>query len=282
MKLQNSLLFSILFSGLLFAADSPIELPSSVPLEVHTMKNNQIGIGYIQFSVNLELEDSYYEDKIGDIKYDSKGLIYTEPRKGGDSFLGNMFELSYTTGYVTGEIKKNIFTDNGKNYNNTYEKSGFYIGIRPSFNRDIISNEYFVIKHSTTLHTFLYSVRGDFSVNDSTQSYSYDESNYGIAFKPTTVLQGTYYPIKSLGLTVFGGLSTFVAADWVFYDGKDASGFEDEDNELGFLSTGINPVFGYDISYNFRGDSIINLSSVISKRESDNSSETVLRYIYTF
>jgi len=284
MKLKNKLIYSILFSSILFAADSPIQLPSSVPLEVYPMKSNQIGIGYIQFNVNLELEDSYYDDKIGDIKYDSKGLIYTTPADNkSNSYIGKMFELSYTLGTINGEIKDKIFTSDGKTYNNDYDKSGLYIGIRPSFNKNIFSNNKFIIKNSTTFHAFFFTLNGKFSVNDGTRSYEYDENAYGFALKPTTVVQATYYPLNRLGLTVFGGISTFIAVDWVFYEGgQNTASFVDEDNELEFLASAITPIFGYDISYKFSNDSIFNLSSVISKTQNDNTQETIFRYIYTF
>jgi hypothetical protein len=281
MNSLNTALFStILISSITYAADSPIELPSSVPVDVFKINKNQRGIGYIGFNVTLELEDEDFNDKIGDIDYESKGIIYSMPGDGGVNFLGNMFELSYTAGAIEGLISTAVFTDNGKNYNNTYDKDGFYFGYRPSYSKDLHTGDSFQLKASTTLHSFFYSVSGEFSVNDGSFEYRFEEDNYGLALKPTTVIQGTYRPSNSLGLTMYGGLSTFLAIDWVFYDGGDITGTPFEDNEVELLSSGINVVFGYDISYKFDNGSVFNIASILSQREEDNSIETVIRYMY--
>lgn len=278
MRLISTSFLCLFLSSITYAADSPIELPSSVPVDVFELNENQRGIGYIGFKVTLDLEDSFFEDKIGDIDYDSQGFIYTTPGKGGFGLLGNMFELSYTAGMIEGMIKDPVFTDNGKNYNNTYDKDGFYVGIRPSYSKVLNFSDSFKLKSSTTLHSFFYSVSGIFSVNNGTSSYRYDEDNYGLAIKPTTILQGTYYPSSNFGLSLYGGLSTFLAIDWVFYD----DGALDEDNEVELLSSGVNFVFGYDVSYRFNNGSIFNLASIVSQREDDDSVETVVRYIYSY
>jgi hypothetical protein len=261
-----------------YAADSPIELPSSIPVDVFKMDKNQRGLGYIGFNVNLELEDDFFKDRIGDVEFESQGFIYTTPGEGALGFLGEMFELSYTVGVIDGQIIDPSFTANGFNYNNTYDKDGFYIGFRPSYSRDLNVGDGFKLKSSTTLHAFFYSVSGAFSVNNGTNAYRYNEDNYGLALKPTTVLQGTFYPTSNFALTLYGGLSTFVAIDWVFYD----DGAFDEDNEADFLTSGINPVFGYDLSYRFSNGSVFNVSSILSQRENDDSLETVIRYLYSF
>ena len=278
MRLSSTAFFCLFLSSITYAADSPIELPSSVPVDVFELDENQRGIGYIGFNVTLDLDDNFFEDKIGDINYDSQGFIYTTLGEGSLGLLGELFELSYTAGIVDGTIKEPNFTDNGKTYNNTYDKDGFYVGIRPSYSKVLTSSESFHLKSATTLHSFFYSVSGSFSVDNGSFSYRYDEDNYGLAIKPTTTIQGTFYPSSNFGLTVFGGLSTFLAIDWVFYD----DGALDEDNEVEFLSSGLNLVFGYDISYRFNNVSVFNLSSIISQREQDDSIETVVRYIYSF
>jgi len=278
MRLLSTAFFCSFLSSITYAADSPIELPSSVPVDVFELDENQRGIGYIGFNVTLDLEDNFFEDKIGDIDYNSQGIIYTTPGEGSLSLLGNMFELSYTAGVVEGTIKEPNFTDNGKTFNNTYDKDGFYVGIRPSYSQALTSSDSFHLKSSTTLHSFFYSVSGSFSVDDGSFSYRFDEDNYGLAIKPTTIIQGTFYPSSNFGLTLYGGLSTFLAIDWVFYD----DGAFAEDNEVEFLSSGLNGVFGYDISYRFNNGSIFNLASIISQREEDDSIETVVRYIYSF
>lgn len=273
-----AIITGILFYSSVYAEDSPIELPSSIPVDVFKINDNQRGIGYIGFNVNLELEDDFFDDKIGDVDFESTGFIYTMPGTGSFGFLGDMFELSYTAGVIEGEIINSNFVDNGITYNNTYDKDGFYVGFRPSYSKDINVGEGFILKSSTTLHAFFYSVSGNFSVNNGTNAYQYDEDNYGLALKPTTVIQGTYYPSENLGLTLYGGISTFVAIDWVFYD----DGAFDEDNEVGFLTSGINTVFGYDLSYKFESGAVFNFSSIISPREKDDSVETVIRFIYSF
>jgi hypothetical protein len=279
MKLiKATLVGALLCHTPIYAADSPIELPSSIPVDVFKMKENQRGIGYIGFNVNLELEDEFFNDKIGDVEFESQGFIYSTPGEGALGFLGEMFELSYTAGMVEGAIINRNFIDNGISYSNTYDKDGFYIGIRPSYSRELNVSDSFKLKSSTTLHAFFYNVSGDFSVNNGSNSYRYDEDNYGLALKPTTVIQGSFYPSADFGLSLYAGLSTFVAIDWVFYD----DGGFDDDNEVDFLTSGINPVFGYDISYRFANGSVFNVSSILSQRENDDSIETVIRYIFTF
>lgn len=269
---------SLLLSGAAHGADSPIELPSSVPVDVFELGENQRGIGYIGFTVTLELEDDFFDDRIGEVDFESDGLIYTTPGSGSLGLLGDMFELSYTAGRVESVLKERTFVDRGLTYNNTYDKDGFYVGIRPSYSRDLTDGDGFKLKSSTTLHAFFYSLSGSFSVDNGTNAYRYDEDNYGLAFKPTTIIQGTFYPSPNLGLTLYGGLSTFVAVDWVFYD----DGAFDEDDELDFLASGINVVFGYDISYRLGNQSVFNLASIVSQREEDESVETVVRYIFNF
>jgi len=282
MKFINKVLTVFILAGALSASDNQIQTPSSVPIEVFKMKENQIGIGYIQFGIDLELEDEYYDDKIGDARFKSKGAIVTLPTDGGNYLIGDIFELSFTAGSLDGELDDNIFTDDGKTYNNTYDKDGFYIGIKPSFNIDIYTGDSFSIKNSTTLHLFAYNIDGEFSVDDGARTYKYDETNYGLALKPTTVIQATYYPIHSLGLTIFGGASYFVAVDYVEFDGTDVDGFEDEDTETSIVSSDVEPIFGYDLSYRFSNDSVVSLSSILSKQDDDTSTEVVLRYIFTF
>lgn len=260
------------------AADSPIELPSSIPVDAFKIEDNQRGIGYIGFNVNLELKDDFFEDKIGDVNFKSRGIIYSAPGDGELGFLGDMFELSYTAGVIEGTIKDPSFTDNGISYNNSYDKDGIYLGVRPSYSRKLGNNDGFIIKSSTTFHAFFYNVSGDFSVDNGSNAYRYDEDNWGLALKPTTVIQASYYPTENFSLSVHGGLSTFLAIDWVFYD----DGAFDEDNEVDFLSSGINAVFGYDLSYRIKKGSVLNLSSIVSSREEDDSVETVLRYFYAF
>ena len=272
------ILTTILFCSITFAADSPIELPSSVPVDVFKMGEKQRAIGFIGFNVTLELEDNDFDDMIGDIDYESMGIIYTMPGEGGFDLLGAMFELSYTAGIVDGVIKNPVFTDRGKSYNNTYDKNGFYVGVRPSYSKNLSVSDSFIVKSSTTLHSFFYNVSGKFSVDDGSFSYQFDEDNYGLAIKPTTIVQATYYPSTNVGLSVYGGLSAFLAIDWVFYD----DGALVEDNEVDFLTSGIKPVFGYDISYQLNKDSVFNISSILSKRENDDLIETVVRYKYSF
>ena len=276
--LRATFVTTILFSSITFAADSPIELPSSVPVDVFKMDENQRGIGFIGFNVTLELEDNDFNDKIGDIDYESKGIIYTMPGEGGFDLLGDMFELSYTAGVIEGVIKNPVFTDSGKTYNNSYDKDGFYVGIRPSYSKDLSVGDSYIVKSSTTLHGFFYNVSGKFSVDDGSFSYQFDEDNYGLAIKPTTIIQGTYYPSTNIGLSIYGGLSAFLAIDWVFYD----DGASAEDNEVELLTSGVKFVVGYDISYQFNKKSVLNISSIISQREEDDLIETVVRYKYSF
>ena len=220
------------FVTAVFGVDPQMEAPSSVPINVFQMQDNQIGIGYFQFGTTLELEDDYFGDKIGDAEYDSKGVIVTFPRNT-QTMIGKMFELSYTAGNIDSKLKDTTFSDDGKIYNNTYKKDGFYIGVRPVFSLDIYESDMFQIQNSTSIHLMLYTMSGDFTVSHNGggySSYGYDETSSGIGVKPTTVINGTFFPIKNLGLTLFGGLTTFVAIDYTSYENK-ASSF-DEDVEL--------------------------------------------------
>lgn len=282
--MKKTYLTLLLLSSYSFGAQSAIDMPSSVPLEVFELKENQRAIGIINFNVGLELEDSYYKDKIGDIEYKTNGLIYTMPKKGSDTFIGKMFELSYTAGVIDSSIKESNFIDNGITYNNTFDKSGFYVGIRPSYNKSLYHSDNVDVKSSTTFHSMFYSISGSFSVKrvDTSFSYTYDEENYGVAFKPTTVIQGTYYPTQNLGLTLFGGLSAFAVLDWAFYSGGESTAYYlDEDNELALETGEFSTVVGYDITYKYK-DSMFNLSTAFTQKKDDDSSETILKYVYEF
>lgn len=269
-------------TGLIFAEDGGLSLPSSVPIEVFKMKENQRGFGYIQFNVNLEMvdPDNVGSPKIGTGQFDTHGIIYTEPRSK-ETFLGRMFESSYTLGVIKAGLKDNIFTDNGVNYNNTFDKEGFYVGIRPAFNTEFYSNGTFSIKNSTAIHAFLYNLKGDYSVNH----LAYDEDSYGIGIKPSTVLQVTAYPFKNLALTAFGGVSSFLAVDYNSYSQIPSQlnqNPNDEDTETNFATTGINPLYGYDVTYNVFGKYPLSLSMAVEKQDTDNSIETILRYTHNF
>lgn len=271
-------------TSLVMAESGFLDLPSSVPIEVFKMKENERGFGYIGFNVNLDIEDDYFKDRVGTAEFESHGLIYTEPRDV-DTFLGHMFELSYTAGHINGALEKESFIYNGKTYNNLFDKQGFYIGVRPAFNHELYSNRWFIIRNSTAFHTFLYTLNGDFAVNDGTRSYAYDENSYGLGMKPSSVLQLTAYPTNHLGVTAFGGLTTFIAADYNNYSGgltNIGNTVKDDDSELGFYTTGVDPIFGFDITYNFLGKYKLGLSTAISKQDNDESIETIVRYTHAF
>jgi hypothetical protein len=271
---------SLVATTMLLIGDSDLGLPSSVPIEVFEMKENQIAFGYIGVNVNIDQKDDYYNDKIGTAKFKSHGLIYTQP-KSVDTFLGKMFELSYTAGAITSELKENQFSDNGKDYNNTWDKTGFYLGIRPAFSTEFYKNNWFVIKNSTAIHTLLYMLEGDFSVNNGvTNPYAYNEKSYGLAIKPSTVLQFTLYPTENLGITAFGGVSAFAGYSYTDYTNK-VNSF-DADSEKNFFTTGIKPLFGYDVTYKFFGKYKLAISSAITKQDDDNSIETIIRYTHSF
>ncbi len=282
-RFTKLILSTLLLSSSVFAADTAIDLPSSVPIEVYKMKEDQIGIGYIQFNVKLALEDDYYNDKIGDVEYDTKGLIITLPRDT-DTIIGNMFELSYTLGMIDSKLNDNSFVDSGSLYHNTYDKSGFYVGIRPSFNVDIYKSDMFEIKNSTAIHAMIYTLSGDFSVYNVTKNYAYayDETAVGLGLKPSTVLSATIYPVSSFGVTVFGGLSTFIALDVTSYSNQADS--YDEDTEANIYTSNIDPIYGFDLIYRgiFGKYDSFNLSSVIAQKETDSSFETIVRYTFSF
>jgi len=275
-------LYGILYlvtTSFLMGGGSNLGLPSSVPIEVFEMKENQVAFGYIGVTVNVDEEDDFYDDKIGTAKFTSHGFIYTQPESM-DTFLGKIFEFSYTAGVVTSELKENKFTNAEKSYDNRWDKKGFYLGIRPAFNKEFYHNEWLVVKNSTAIHMLFYTLDGDFSVNDGTNAYAYDETDYGIAMKPSTVLQLTAYPTQNLGLTLFGGVTTFVGYSYTDYANKNNDW--DADTEDNFFGTGLNPIVGYDITYKLFGKYKLALSSAITKQAEDNSIETIIRYTYTF
>lgn len=280
-KMKKIALSLCTLATLLLAEDASIDMPSSAPIEVFQMSESQRGVGIMTFSAELEVVDSYYEDKIGDIDYLANGVIYTIPKKGIDTIIGNMFELSFTAGTIDSKIKDHTFTYNGSSYNNDYQKDGFYIGIRPSFNKTLHQGDKFDIKSSTTFHAMLYRISGDFSVNNLTSgmSYAYDEDNYGIALKPTTVIQSTFYPTKNIGISLFGGVSAFAVLDYCLYSNK--NGFDEDSEELAFQTGDITTLIGYDVSFKF-GEGMLNLSSAFTQKSDDSSSETMLRYVFSF
>lgn len=263
-------------------ADIGLDLPSSTPIEVFELKENQIGIGYIQFNVDLSLEDAYFEDKIGDVEYNNKGIIVTLPENR-DTIIGKMFELSFTAGIIDTKLKENNFIDGGNIYNNTYEKSGFYVGVRPSFTLDIYESDMFKLKNSTAMHTIAYTLSGDFSVNNNNGlNYAYDENSFGLGLKPSTIVSGTFYPIHNLGLSGFVGASTFLALDVNSYTNKNAT--FDADTEVGGYMSSIDPIYGFDVIFRgiFSKYDSFNLSSVFSQKNDKNGVETIVRYVFAY
>ncbi|WP_373069994.1 hypothetical protein [Sulfurimonas sp.] len=267
----------------LLAADTAIDMPSSQPIDVFKMKKGQVGIGYMQFNVELSLEDEYYEDKIGDVNYDNKGIIITLPADS-KTIIGEMFEESYTVGIIDSELEKKHFVDGAYTYDNKYDKSGFYIGYRPSFSTTFYESDMFRVSNATSLHMILYTLNGDFTV-DGTKTgfaYSYDETSFGFGLKPTTVINTTFFPIDNLGISIFGGASTFFALDINDYENK--TNPSDYDTEVNGYMADIAPIYGFDII--FKGivgdDDSFNLSSVFAKKDNDTSTETIVRYIYNF
>ena len=272
----------ILFAPSVFAADPGIELPSSVPIEAFDLKPDQRGYGYIQSNVELVVMDDYYGDKIGDVAFHSHGAMYTTPSDE-LGWLGRKFEDSFTFGIVSGELKKTAFTFNNNSYNNSYDKSGFYLGYRPAYEVKFVNRDTFKFKASTAMHWQAYYLSGDFSVmknNDPNfpNSYRYDEVSYGVALKPTFSLQGTYYPTKNLSLTAFAGLTTFVTATFTTYD----DGKLDSGDELTANMANIDPVVGYDITYNAPVYGMFNFSTMLSQRAEDSAVEMTARYVAPF
>jgi hypothetical protein len=268
----------------LVAKDGGMDLPSSTPINVFEMQKGQVGIGYIQFNVKLELEDEYFGDKIGDVDYDAKGLIISFPASV-ETPIGKMFEYSYTIGKVDSKLKDNTFTDGSKTYNNTYEKSGFYVGWRPVFSASLYEDDNFKLQSATALHFVAYSISGDFTIHhdgSGLSNYGYDETNTGIGFKPSTVLSGTWFPINNLGISAFGGLSTFAALDYNSYSSKSNS-FED-DVELATYVSSIDPIYGADIIFKgiFAQSDSFNLSAVFTNKNDESNMETIVRYVFNF
>ena len=284
MKWYKKLLLLCVLSTLTFGADLELETPSSMPIDTFQMQDNQIGIGYILSSATLELEDSYYDDKIGDVEYDTKGLIVTLPAN--TNFLfGKIFEFSITGGIIDSKLKDKTFKDSGYTYNNKYDKSGYYIGVRPAFSADIYDSDMFKFQNVTTLHLMLYHLDGSFAVHRTgagNNNYAYDETNTGLALKPTVIFNGTFFPIKNLGISAFGGFSTLLDLDYCDYSNKTNS--FDSDTEVEFLTSSIDPVYGFDIIFRgiFKDYDALNLSSVFTPKEVDTSIETVVRYIISF
>ncbi len=259
------------------------KLPTSVPIEVFKMSENQRGIGLLFFTAEVEQEDEYYSDTIGDGVYDTQAIIYTLPSNQ-RSIIGNQFETSFTLGKISAELKDNQFTDNGNSYDNKLDKSGIYLGYKPSYNIDLINDDAFTIKNSTSLHFMLYQIEGDFSVDNQTlnRDYEYYEESTGLAFKPTTVIQVSGYPTSSIGITGFAGFTLLTYAETLYFEGTDSQGFYDEGSELESGASDISMIFGYDISIKdiFGLSNTVNLSSVISQSSSSSSFETLLRYTF--
>ena len=274
------------------AAHAQIALPAAAPVDVYSQVKDK-GYGTIFTNVDLLLTDEPYgvggldqEVTIGTAQFAINGLIYTKAERS-----GNRFETSYIIGRVSGKLANRQFSRNGDSYNNTYDKSGLYLGYRPAYSGDLHDSDALDVKYAYTLYSMFYYLSGDYTVDatlagGTTGQYGYDETSFGVALKPTAIVQSTWHLFDHLALTVYGGGASFLALDNAHYTAKPINGYPEDDSELALYFKAIKPIYGYDITFKgiFSENDTFNLSSTLSfgNDESEDLSEVVVVYSLPF
>lgn len=281
---------SILFSS---QAHADIALPSSAPVDVYSGGQYR-GYGVMQMKIVLDLKDDGYdylgtgsdELDIGKVDFDVKGLMYKRTDR-----EGSRFETAYTIGTVEGKLKQSQFTTATGSYNNSYDESGLFVGYIPAYSGDLYLSDQggLDVKYAYNLNTMLYYIQGDYRINvynpaipynGGNYSVGYTESSYGIAFKPTAVIQPTWYVTENFAITLYAGATAFAEVNINDWENSDYS--SEYDTELSATFKNIKPLYGYDISIRNilgRGD-IFNLSSAFAgdTDEEEDLAEITLLY----
>jgi len=191
-KLFRFYLISLVFSFGLFAtsANAELVLPSSAPIDVFSQLQGQ-GFGtYILDVKLLEKDDGYYD--IGNVDYSLQGVMYSKSVRD-----GSKFENSYMIGNLSGVLNEKQFSTDLGNYNNSYNKSGFFLGYRPAYSMLLKKTERVKVAFAYTLPLVAFQISGDYSLNltngaTTVANWAYDETSRGVATKPTAVLQPTF------------------------------------------------------------------------------------------
>lgn len=273
------------------ATYADIALPTSAPIDVFSDVDDK-GYGVMQMTINLDIKDDpeglagagVNELDIGTVKFDAKGLIYTRAVKD-----GNRFEYSYTMGTVAGKLKKNQFSTGLGNYNNSYDESGYFFGYRPAYSGDIYksSGGGLDIKYAYTLHWLFFYISGGYTINvtgNANANYGYDESSTGVAFKPTAIIQPTWYVTPNLALTFYAGAAAFAEVDFNSYENKVDS--DDYDAAISANFKPVQAIYGYDISIKriFSENDSFNLSTTLATNsdQGEDLREIIVRYQLPF
>jgi len=269
---------------MLFAdgAFAEIVLPSSAPIDVFGEDRDK-GIGTYVLNIKLlEKDDGIYD--IGNVDYSLTGVIYSKGVK-----IGHKFEESYIAGSLTGVLNDRQFTTDLGSYNNTYDKSGFFLGYRPAYSMILSDTEKLDVKFAYTLPLIFFQISGDYSLrldNGSTiyPNWAYDEVNRGIVTKPTAVIQPTWFVTENIGITVYVGLSALFGFSITDYENKVDS--SDYDTEIGFVTKEPQLLYGYDFTLRgiFSKNDRFNISSAFSPSNDEvaDMRELIVRYQWPF
>lgn len=259
-----------------------IVLPSSAPIDVfHQSKGSGIGTYILDLKL-LEKDDDYYD--IGNVDYSLKGVIYSNSVE-----KGSKFEESYIAGNLTGVLNEKHFTTDLGTYDNTYDKSGFFLGYRPAYSMTLSKSDKMDTKFAYTLPLIYFQISGDYSLHLDTgttiyPNWAYDETSRGIATKPTAVLQPTWFVTKNFGVTIYVGASALFGVSITDYENKVDS--SDYDTEVGFFSKPVQLLYGYDFSVRgiFGAQDSFNVSSAITPKSGDveEMREIIVRYQWPF
>jgi|GEM_PF-4664460 len=294
-NLLGKQLVSVFVSSLLLSTPvlADIALPSSAPVDVYSGGRYQ-GYGAMKMKIVLDLKDDGYEFlgtgsselDIGKVDFDVQGLVYKQTDRD-----GSRFEVAYTIGTVEGKLNQEQFTTSTGTYNNNYDESGLYMGYIPAYSGELYRSTGggLDIKYAYNLNTMLYYIQGDYLINVHNNnipyaggnfSVSYTESSLGIAFKPSGVIQPTWYVTENIAITLYAGATAFMEAN--VNDWRNSTNSAEYDTELSSNVKKIKPLYGYDIS--IRGilgrDDIFNLSSAFAGDTSDEEDLTEITLLY--
>lgn len=288
---------SLLTIGVVVVSSMPklslaeVIFPSSAPIDVFSTIKDE-GYGIISLSVKLDVKDdpegiageAVNELDIGSINFRLKGLIYTKSVNSGDKF-----ESSWMMGTVSGKLEQPEFTGSLGSYNNTYNGSGIFVGYRPAYSGDLYGgiNDKINVKYAYAYNFLLAYIWGDYSIdlnNGSIGNYAYYESNLAIAFKPTVIVQPTWYMTENIALTVYCGAAAFVALEFNNY--KHKTNPSDSGSGGSFATRSLLPIYGYDFTIKglFGNEDSFSLSSTLSFGSSKEKDlvEVIIRYQYPF
>ncbi|MDH5692204.1 MAG: hypothetical protein OEZ47_03785 [Gammaproteobacteria bacterium] len=275
-------------------------IPATPPVNVHTsaIESDYKGYGLMQFSIELPHkstpeftlggdEDAEYE--IGTSKYTAIGLVYVNEGK------RRKFESSETAwlaGTLNSKLTNDTFTYSGVTFDVKSESSGLIAGKRSTTAKRLSNSNSLSIDYAyTSLWAFYNMSSSTRFTSRGTQTYidDYDESQFGVAWRPMITIQ----PKISLGSMIdfipFAGAASFLS---LTYSSWEVNQWEDQNYgpdcfdgcpDFG-LFPGIIPVetfVGFDLEIHFTPTSTLSLSSFLSAgitTETQNMSEVYIVY----